>query len=374
MGPLAVYYHPLFIQHETGDHPENKRRLIVAQQVLANSGLDLEWITPDPAPVAAIARIHDQAYIDSIRELAEKGGGWFDWETAVSPHSFDAALLAAGSGLMAVERALSVGQRAFMLVRPPGHHACRSRAMGFCLFNNIAVAAAYAIEELGLERVLIVDWDVHHGNGTQAAFYDDPRVLFFSMHQAGHYPGTGKAGEVGRGAGAGFTVNVPLQAGGGDGAVVLAFESLLQPLARAFQPQLVLVSAGYDPQEGDPLGGLMFSRDSFQWMAAYLARSVRRVGRGGAPVFPRRRLRSGDDGSLRCGYSQGVVGRIPSLRPAGLSRRAGRRARDSGRDSSPTGRACSSNTPGDALKSLAFSSDKVLGRLSNTGARVWRGP
>ena len=126
---------------------------------------------------------------------------------------------------MAVKRSLSSGQNAFMLVRPPGHHACRSRGMGFCLFNNIAVAATYALEELGLERVLIVDWDVHHGNGTQAAFYDDPRVLFVSTHQAGHYPGTGLARDVGSGEGAGFTVNVPLQDGDGDGAVRLAFET-----------------------------------------------------------------------------------------------------------------------------------------------------
>jgi acetoin utilization deacetylase AcuC-like enzyme len=285
MDPLAVYYHPLFIQHETGDHPENKMRLVVARELLANSGLDLEWITPIPAPVEAIARIHDQAYIDSVRTLAEGGGGWLDWETAVSPHTYEAAVLAAGAGLMAVDRALSDGQNAFMLVRPPGHHACRSRGMGFCLFNNIAVAAAYALEECGLERVLIVDWDVHHGNGTQAAFYDDPRVLFFSTHQAGHYPGTGKTTEVGGGDGAGFTVNVPLQAGEGDGAVRLAFESLLFPLARAFRPQLVLISAGYDPEEGDPLGGLTFSRDSFKWMAAQLRGLSTELGAAGPLCF-----------------------------------------------------------------------------------------
>jgi acetoin utilization deacetylase AcuC-like enzyme len=285
MDPLAVYYHPLFIQHETGDHPENKERLIVARRVVADSGLDLEWVTPEPASVDAVARIHDRAYIDSVRGLAEEGGGWLDWDTAVSPDSYEAALLAAGSGLMAVDRALSGGQNAFMLVRPPGHHACRSRGMGFCLFNNVAVAAAYALDELGLERLLIVDWDVHHGNGTQAAFYDDPRVLFFSTHLAGHFPGTGMTREVGSGDGAGFTVNVPLQAGEGDGAVSLAFESLLAPLARAFRPQLVLVSAGYDPQKGDPLGGLCFSQDSFQWMAAYLLRLSQELGASGPLCF-----------------------------------------------------------------------------------------
>jgi acetoin utilization deacetylase AcuC-like enzyme len=157
--------------------------------------------------------------------------------------------------------------------------------MGFCLFNNIAVAATYALDELGLERVLIVDWDVHHGNGTQATFYGDPRVLFFSTHLAGHFPGTGMAREVGSGEGAGYTVNVPLQAGEGDGAVLLAFKSLLTPLAKAFQPQLVLVSAGYDAQEGDPLGGLRFSQTSFQWMAAYLAGLSQEIGASGPLCF-----------------------------------------------------------------------------------------
>jgi acetoin utilization deacetylase AcuC-like enzyme len=186
---------------------------------------------------------------------------------------------------MAVKHGLDDGQQAFLLVRPPGHHACRARAMGFCLFNNIAVAAAYAVAELGLERVLIVDWDVHHGNGTQAAFYDDPRVLFFSMHQAGHYPGTGMARDVGSDKGAGFTIDVPLQEGAGDGAVRSAFDSLLLPVARAFDPQLVLVSAGYDPQEGDILGGLCFSQDAFQWMAATLVDFCRETGAAGPVCF-----------------------------------------------------------------------------------------
>lgn len=285
MKPVAVYYHPLFIEHETGDHPECKDRLIVAKPVLESSGLDLEWVTPEPAPVSAIARIHDQAYIDTVRRTAEGGGGRLDLDTVVSPRSYDAALLAAGAGMMAAERALSGGQNAFMLVRPPGHHAMRSRGMGFCLFNNIAVTTAYALDELGLERVLIVDWDVHHGNGTQASFYSDPRVLFFSMHMAGHYPGTGMAREIGRDEGEGYTVNIPLQYGNGDGAIRLAFQTLLEPLARAFRPQLVLVSAGYDPQRGDPLGGLRFSEDSFQWMAGSLVEIGKEFGAPGPLCF-----------------------------------------------------------------------------------------
>ncbi|MBN1629446.1 MAG: histone deacetylase [Thermoleophilia bacterium] len=285
MDPIAVYYHPLFIEHETGDHPECKERLLVAKPVLEKSGLDLEWKTPEPAPVEAVARVHDRAYIDTVKQIADGGGGQLDWDTLISPRSYDAALLAAGAGMMAVERSLADGQRAFMLVRPPGHHACRSRGMGFCLFNNIAIAAKYALEELGLERILIVDWDVHHGNGTQAAFHDDPRVLFVSTHLAGHYPGTGLARDLGSGEGAGYTINVPLQYGCGDGAVRLTFETLVEPLARVFRPQLILVSAGYDPQEGDPLGGLRFSEQAFQWMAAYLVHLGEEIEAAGPLVF-----------------------------------------------------------------------------------------
>ena len=285
MNPVAVYYHPVFIEHETGEHPENKKRLIVARRALEECGLDLEWVTPTPAPLSAVELVHSPEYIETIREAAEQGGGWMDADTVVSPKSYEAALVAAGAGLEAVERAIRTGQRSFLLVRPPGHHACRSRAMGFCLFNNIAIAAAHAVTSLGVERVMIVDWDVHHGNGTQAAFYDEPRVLFFSMHQAGHYPGTGMAREVGSGSGTGFTVDVPLQAGAGDGAVKLAFESLVFPLAEAFKPEVVLVSAGYDPQEGDPLGGLSFSQDAFQWMAAGLTEVCEAVGAAGPVCF-----------------------------------------------------------------------------------------
>jgi acetoin utilization deacetylase AcuC-like enzyme len=229
--------------------------------------------------------VHHPDYIDTVRRMAERGGGWLDADTVVSPKSYEAALLAAGSGLLAVDAALDTGEKAFLLVRPPGHHACPDRGMGFCLFNNIAVAATYALSEKGLERVLIVDWDVHHGNGTQATFYAEPRVLFFSTHEAGHYPGTGKTTEVGSGDAAGFTVNVSLLPGEGDGAVQQAFDTLLAPLARAFKPQLILVSAGYDPQAGDPLGDLMFSRSSFQWMAARLVELAGETGAAGPVCF-----------------------------------------------------------------------------------------
>lgn len=285
MDRIAIYYHPLFVEHDTGDHPECKERLMVAKPVVERCGLDLEWITPEPAPLDHIALVHDASYIETIRQIAEEGGGRLDWDTVISPRSYDAAVMAAGAGLLAVERSLSVGQSSFLLERPPGHHASCARGMGFCLFNNIALAAKYALEVLGLERVLIFDWDVHHGNGTQATFYNDPRVLYISTHMAGHFPGTGMTRDVGSGDGVGYTVNVPLQCGEGDGAVRLVFETLVEPLTRAYQPQLLLVSAGYDPQEGDPLGGLTFSETSFQWMASYLLSLTRDVGVPGPVCF-----------------------------------------------------------------------------------------
>ncbi len=280
-----IYYHPLFLQHETGEHPENKLRLVTATQALVDSQLPLEWVTPEPASVAAVARVHSRSHIDAVRSLAKSGGGWLDWDTAVSPDSYQAALLAAGAGVMAVDRCLESGRLGFMLVRPPGHHATPTQGMGFCLFNNIAVAARHAIEVAGLERVLIVDWDVHHGNGTNDTFYGDPRVLFFSIHEGGHYPGTGLAKDAGVGEGAGYTINVPLGAGAGDGALLAAFESLLMPVAQAYRPQLVLVSAGYDGQEGDPLGDLRYSESAFQWMAARLRQLCQTTGAAGPLCF-----------------------------------------------------------------------------------------
>jgi acetoin utilization deacetylase AcuC-like enzyme len=270
MATLDVYYHPAFLRHETGEHPESKQRLIVAVEALQESDLGFQWVTPGPATPEAVAKIHDASYIDIVREVAETGGGWLDGDTAISPDSYQAAMLAAGAGIAGVEKALDAGGPSFMLVRPPGHHARAAKGMGFCLFNNIAIAAAHAVEELGLDRILIVDWDVHHGNGTNEAFYDDPRVLFFSVHESPHYPGTGMATDIGTGEGAGFSMNVPVRAGSGDGVLVAAFESLLLPVATEFQPQLVLISAGFDGQASDPLGDLRYSERSFQWMGARL--------------------------------------------------------------------------------------------------------
>ena len=283
--PTAVYFHPRFLDHDTGDHPECADRLIVVRGALEASGLPLRWATPHPAAFEVVARVHAAEYVRHLATLASAGGGRLDWDTGVSPASYEAALLAAGAGVDAVGRAVEAGERSFLLVRPPGHHALYSRGMGFCLLNKIAVAAACALKELGLERVLIVDWDVHHGNGTQDAFFADRRVLFISMHQDHHYPGTGGREEVGVREGAGYTVNVPVAQGSGDGAVLSLFRRVVEPLARGFRPQLILVSAGFDSQEGDPLGGLRLSEAAFQWMAARLVALAQGLGAAGPVCF-----------------------------------------------------------------------------------------
>ena len=285
MHDVAVWYHERFLEHDTGYHPENAERLRAARRSLLAEFPGLTWRTPAPAPLEAITRVHDATYVDTVRSMSVRGGGSLDLDTVVSPASYDAALLAAGAGIQAIDQALATGERGFLLVRPPGHHATPVRGMGFCLFNNIAVAALHALEERGLRRVLIVDWDVHHGNGTQDTFYADPRVLFVSMHMSPHYPGTGALDEVGVGRAAGCTVNVPLGGGCGDGAVAQVFALLVDPLARAFRPELILASSGYDAQAGDPLGGLAFSQSAFQWMAWELGRLAEAVGAAGPICF-----------------------------------------------------------------------------------------
>ena len=265
----ALYRSPVFLEHETGAHVENASRLIAIDAELER--LDLLRDRPEiPFAAAsddALARVHDPRYIAGVREFAEGGGGWLDADTAVSPRSVDVAALAAGAGVAAVDAALDGrARRGFVLARPPGHHATPTRGMGFCLFNTIAVAAAHALER-GLERVLIVDWDVHHGNGTQDAFYDTDRVLFVSVHQWPLYPGTGAASERGSGRGAGSTINLPLAAGADDRTYAELFERVILPAAAVYQPQLVLVSAGFDAHANDPLGGMRLTEQGFGELA-----------------------------------------------------------------------------------------------------------
>jgi len=245
----GILYDPIVLEHNTGRHPETAARLTTTVQLLRERGLwdRLIHLPVTPAPLGVVEAVHDARYLELIRYYAERGGGWLTADTPFSAESWNAALAASGAAIGAVE-AVVAGKvpSAFALVRPPGHHASIAEGMGFCLVNHAAVAARHAVRTLGLQRVLLVDFDVHHGNGTQDIFYEDPTVLYFSMHQYPAYPGTGAAREIGSGAGLGTTVNVPLPAGVADAGHLFALQQVLVPVAREYRPELILVSAGYD--------------------------------------------------------------------------------------------------------------------------------
>jgi acetoin utilization deacetylase AcuC-like enzyme len=252
----GVIYDRLYLRHETGpDQPENPGRLIAITERLHESGTwdRLTQLAPRPATLPELERVHTPAHIVSIRELAARGGGSLDADTYVAPASYEVALLAAGGVIRGVETVLK-GEvdNAFALVRPPGHHATRSAAMGFCLFNNLAAAAAAALAEHHMERVLILDWDVHHGNGTQDIFAHEPRVCFISIHQDPLYPGSGKADEVGKG----NIINIPLPARSGDAQYLAVMDEVIMPSVARFRPGFILVSSGFDAHWSDPIAGM----------------------------------------------------------------------------------------------------------------------
>lgn len=269
----GLVYDPIYLEHDTGDHVENSQRLVVAMSYLKEAGIKekLTCLPPRPATIEELEMIHTPEYISYVKSKAEKGGGWLDPDTVMSPKSYEAALYAAGGLLVAVEEVMK-GEvdSAFALVRPPGHHALHDRAMGFCIFNNMAIAAKFALGKFSLNRILIADFDVHHGNGTQDAFYTDPGVLYFSTHQYPFYPGTGWMDETGTGEGEGTTVNFPIAAGWGDEEYLRAFNEVLVPVARRFQPQLILVSAGFDAHWADHLAMMRVSVKGFAQMAMIL--------------------------------------------------------------------------------------------------------
>ncbi len=270
---LPLYTHPACERHLTGPgHPERPQRLRAIRHAIDEGDLVdvVAWVESPQMDKDLLASVHTPAYIAAIERIAREGGGWLDVDTAVSAESDVAALHAAGAAQRAAE-VLCARQvsRAFVVVRPPGHHALPDRGMGFCLFNNAALAAAGA-RRAGLARVMIVDWDVHHGNGTQAIFWRDPSVLYVSLHQEYWYPGTGALEEVGEGPGEGFTVNIPLPAETGDGGYADVFEEIVLPLASAFRPELVIISAGYDAHKDDPLGGMVVSAAGFGRLAGLL--------------------------------------------------------------------------------------------------------
>jgi len=276
---VLIITSPRFEEHVTPPgHPERPERAHVFDAVAARwAEKGGKTAPPRPAGREALARVHSGEYLDRLAAAAGRAV-MLDADTFTSPESQEIALLAAGAAVQAVEHALGAREPAFALVRPPGHHAERDRAMGFCLYNNVAVAAAHAIAR-GLERVAIVDIDVHHGNGTQWMFYDDPRVLYVSSHQFPFYPGTGAADETGNGDGKGFIVNVPLEAGATDADYDLVYREAVCPVLDQFAPQLLIVSAGFDAHERDPLASMRMTADGY---AAIVTRLKHVAGRHGA--------------------------------------------------------------------------------------------
>ncbi len=270
----AIFRDALYLAHDPGhSHVERPQRLEGIYNQLDNPDIGEQFIFPkaEPASFDILSLIHNKAHIERIAQTKGRTYDALDGDTSTSPDSYDAACLAAGAVVEGI-RMLVDGKadNCFTLVRPPGHHAEQDAAMGFCLFNNVAIGAQYAISKLGLSRVLIIDWDVHHGNGTQHSFYDTDKVLYFSTHQYPFYPGTGALTETGRGKGEGYTVNVPLNPGFGDEQYARIFNDILAPVARDYKPQLILVSAGYDTYVNDPLGGMTVTASGF----AYQTRKV----------------------------------------------------------------------------------------------------
>jgi acetoin utilization deacetylase AcuC-like enzyme len=333
MNAVAIVRDPVYRRHSNGPmHPEGPDRLVTIDRMIDEFPLKdhLADIPPRDAAFEELAWIHEPLYIQRIEQTRDSSFTVLDPDTSANADSYDAAVRAAG-GTMAAAEAVISGRypAAFAFVRPPGHHAEAGQARGFCLFNNIAIAAMYAIQRHGLKRVLIVDWDVHHGNGTMHSFYESERVLYFSIHQYPHYPGTGRIDAIGRGEGLGYTVNVPLPGGQGDGDYLYVFRQLLIPLARAYAPQLILVSAGFDTHRNDPLAGMGMTSNAYGRMTSVIQQLAEEC-------CPGRLAFTLEGGYDRTALSEGVAAVLSSLiqGPAGDHKTVGVGEKEPSRDRS----------------------------------------
>jgi len=273
MAQSAVVIDPDYLKHDPGEfHPERPERLKVLLDLPRElDAKSFQLLAPRPALREEIESCHSSDYIELVQSTSKKNRHALDGDTITCRDSFGTGLLAAGGFLKLIDSIEAADFRnGFALVRPPGHHAVSNRAMGFCLFNTVAIGAHHLKRHYGVKRIMIIDWDVHHGNGTQDAFYQDPSVLYLSTHQYPYYPGTGAIEEAGAGAGEGFTVNVPLPAGCGDEEYLGVFKEIVLPIGEKYKPEWILVSAGFDPHRRDPLGGMDVTEKGFGAMATML--------------------------------------------------------------------------------------------------------
>lgn len=280
---LPVFYSDLFLEHDTGRyHPENAGRLKAVTALLRSVDWagQLDWRSPTPPETQngrltdALYAIHPEKYVAAVEYLANQGGGHVDPDTVLSKHSYEAAILAVSAWLDGVDVVLETGKPAFVLARPPGHHAMPTQGMGFCIFSNVAIAAHYALKQPGIERVAILDWDVHHGNGTQAIVEDNPQIAFCSLHESPQYPGTGASGERGM---HNNVLNLPMRAGSTVEDYKTRFEERILPFFRAFQPDLLLVSAGYDANAADPLANIALHPEDYGIFTDYCLQLTSKV-------------------------------------------------------------------------------------------------
>ena len=293
-----LYYDPILLEHKTGRHPERPERLVQVVRHLERTGLDQRCKRPRWESVSPerLSRVHSLEYAAELRAICERGGGRVEADTVCSSRSYEVAAFAAGAVCDAVERVMTTDERrALCLVRPPGHHALRHSPMGFCLLNSVALGARTATAEFGVDRVLIVDWDVHHGNGTQAAFWEDSQVGFVSIHRWPFYPGTGSSEETGSGSALGTKLNLPVEFGTSRAKYLALFQAGLERMAQKMKPQLILLSAGFDSHRDDPVGSLGLETEDF----IALTRSVMQV----ADAYANGRLVS----TLEGGYNAGVL-------------------------------------------------------------------